>query len=790
MKKRRKKKMIIPMIPLRGFSIFPYTVMHFDVGRDLSIKALDEALETNQLIFLCTQVDAEIDLPKQEDVYEVGTVCKVKQMLKLPGNTVRVLVEGLYRAKRLTVVSEDPFFLVEIQQLQEEEDTENSLDSETMMRMVFRTFEQYVGLGNRLAPEVLLGLEEMENVSQFCDVVISHLYLKQSVKQELLELYLPSERLRKLYEVLLEEIEILEIENKIDSEVKQQVNRFQKDYYLREQIRAIQKELGEENVSDEAQEYQDKLNKLKLPKKVKEKIEKEIKRYSKLSSMSAESSVSRTYLDTVLNLPWNNETKDKLDIDHAQKILDEDHYGLEKVKERILEFLAVRQISKHLKGPIVCLVGPPGVGKTSIARSVARSLNREFVRMSLGGVRDESEIRGHRRTYVGAIPGRIISLIKEAKVKNPVFLFDEIDKMASDFRGDPASAMLEVLDPEQNKDFVDHYLELPFDLSKVLFITTANSLSTIPRPLYDRMEVIELSGYTEQEKLKIARDFLIPKICEENGLEQGYLKLSDEVLAKIISSYTKESGVRSLEREIGKICRKCAIEKVRNKEKKYALITKQNLSKYLGKEKFRYDIAEEDSTVGSVNGMAWTQVGGETLSIEAVALHGSGKLELTGKLGDVMKESARAGYSYLRSIADEYGINKEFYKETDIHIHIPEGAIPKDGPSAGISMATAMVSAVAKIPVRSKIAMTGEVTLRGKVLPVGGIKEKVLASYRANIKEIILPFENEKDIDEIPKEVREDIQFHLLKSMDEVLDIALENGGKVQGSKKRATSVK
>ncbi|MFC4804007.1 endopeptidase La [Filifactor villosus] len=777
MRKKRRKKTVLPMIPLRGFSVFPYTVIHFDVGREKSMLALDEAVESNQMIFLSTQINAEVDLPKREDVYTTGTVCKVKQMLKLPGNSLRVLVEGIYRAQIQDIVSDDPFFLVETIELPEEEE-EETLDIKGLRRMTLRSFEQYVMVGNRLTPEVLLGLDEIEDIGQFCDVIISHLMLKQSTRQELLETYVPSRRLRRLYEVLLEEIEILEIENKIENQVKQQVNQFQKDYYLREQIRAIHKELGEESASDEAQDYREKLNKLELADHIHEKIEKEINRYAKTSTASAESSVIRTYLETVLELPWNKSTEDNNDIDHAQKVLDEDHYGMEKVKERILEFLAVRQISKNLKSPIICLVGPPGVGKTSIAKSVARSLNREFIRMSLGGVRDESEIRGHRRTYVGAIPGRIISSIKDVKVNNPVFLFDEIDKMTSDFRGDPASAMLEVLDPEQNKDFVDHYLELPFDLSKVLFITTANTLSTIPRPLYDRMEVIELSGYTEQEKVRIAADFLVPKVCAENGLGKKYLRMSDEVLFEIIRSYTKESGVRGLEREIGKICRKCAIDKVRNPKKKYVLINAQNLQKYLGKQKFRYSKADKAAVIGAVNGMAWTQVGGETLNIEAMVLNGSGKLELTGKLGEVMKESAKAGHSYLRNVAENYGISGDFYKEKDIHIHIPEGAIPKDGPSAGVSMFTAMISALGQIPIRSGVAMTGEITLRGRVLPVGGIKEKVLAAYRSDIREIILPIENEKDIEDIPKEVRDEIHFHLVEHLEEVLDISLEKSKK------------
>ncbi len=769
---RKSKKMKLPLIPLRGINIFPHTVSHFDIGREKSVLALEAAMEKEQLIFLVSQKDQEIELPKEEDIFEVGTVCRIKQLLKLPGSSVRVLVEGLYRGVITKYDAIDPYFSVTLEK-GDFQDYEPGVEGQALMRMVLKSFEQYVHMENRVSPELLLGLEEVADISQFADLIASYVYFKQSTKQVLLEEFIPEERLKLLYAFLLEEMDVLQIESKIETEVKEQVNRFQKDYYLREQIRAIRKELGEENISDETQEYMDKLHNLKVSKELKVKIEKEIVRYGKLPAMSSESSVARTYLDTIFELPWNKQTKDKLDINYAQSVLEKDHYGLEKVKERILEFLAVRQISKGLKGPIICLVGPPGVGKTSIARSVARALERKFIRMSLGGVRDEAEIRGHRRTYIGAIPGRVITSIKDAKVKNPVFLFDEIDKMASDFRGDPASAMLEVLDPEQNKEFTDHYLELPFDLSKVLFITTANSLSTIPRPLLDRMEVIEVSGYTEEEKLHIARSFLIPKICKENGLTKEYLKISDDTLRAVITGYTRESGVRNLEREIGKICRKCAIEKVKDRDKSSALITMKNLTKYLGKTKFRYDVAESTPEIGSVNGMAWTQVGGETLTIEVGCMHGTGKLELTGQMGDVMKESARTGYSYLRSVADKYAINPDFYKDTDVHIHIPEGAIPKDGPSAGISMTTAMLSAVTKIPVRSQIAMTGEITLRGKVLAVGGIKEKVLAAYRAGIREIILPYENERNIEDIPMNVRKNITFRPVKTMEEVLEYAL-----------------
>lgn len=769
---RKSKKMKLPVIMLRGMSVFPSTISHFDIGRERSIAAIEKAMEEDQIVFLVSQKRADVDLPTEDDVFRIGTISRVKQMLRLPGNTVKVLVEGQQRARILNFEEDEPCFIANVERLPEDLH-EITQEEEALRRVVFELFERYVQLENRISPEVLLGLEELDDISIFSDLIISYLYLKPLLKQELLEEYLPFERLKLLHVVLLNELEILEIELKIEEEVKNQINHFQKEYYLREQVKAIQKELGEESISDEAEEYAEKLENLEVSDFVREKIQKEIKRYVKLPSMSAESSVLRSYLEMVFDLPWNNRTEDSMNIEKAEHILNEEHYGLLKVKERILEFLAVRQLSTSLKAPIICLVGPPGVGKTSIARSVAHALNREFVRVSLGGVRDEAEIRGHRRTYIGAIPGRVMSSIKDVKVNNPVFLFDEIDKMASDFRGDPASAMLEVLDPEQNKEFTDHYLELPFDLSKVLFITTANSISGIPRPLLDRMELIEVSGYTEEEKICIAQDFLIPKVCKENGLSPKYLKMNEDTLRCVIGGYTRESGVRGLEREIGKLCRKCAVEKVKNSKKRSVTVSLKNVESYLGKIKFRHDVADEEAQIGSVNGMAWTQVGGETLNIEVVCLKGTGKLELTGKLGDVMKESAKAGHSYLRMIAEEYGIESDFYKNFDLHIHIPEGAIPKDGPSAGISMTTAMLSAVAKIPVKPRISMTGEITLRGKVLAVGGIKEKVLAAYRANVREIILPFDNQKDVEEIPVHVREGICFHFVKEMKEVLDIAL-----------------
>lgn len=773
-KNYKTKTVDIPLIPLRGISIFPYMVIHFDVGREKSIMALEEAMLEEQLVFLTTQMDPEIDIPVEGDFYNVGTICKVKQMLKLPGNTIRVLVEGVSRAKISEIYQTEPFFRAKLKEIVYSDILKEDKDIDATMRLVMDTFEEYVNVGNKVSGEILVTLADIEEPSRFADTVAANIVLKPVQKQQILEVFDPKERLEEIYRILLEEIEVLEIEKKINIRVKKQVNKIQKEYYLREQMKAIQRELGEDEViADEIDEYREKLSKLKLSKEVIEKITKEIDRLSRMSPSSAEGGVIRTYLDNFFALPWGKETKDKLDIKLAESILDEDHFGLEKVKERIIEYLAVRTISKSMKGPILCLVGPPGVGKTSIAKSVARSLNRKFVRVSLGGVRDEAEIRGHRRTYVGAIPGRIINAIKEVKTKNPVFLFDEIDKMASDFRGDPASAMLEVLDPEQNKDFTDHYMEVPFDLSKVLFITTANSLSTIPRPLLDRMEVIQISGYTEEEKLKIGRIYLLPKQLKENGLTEDFLQISDETLREVINKYTRESGVRNFERTIGKICRKAAKKKVEDNDLTLVRVNKQNLEKFLGKPMFRYQLATEAPEVGTVTGLAWTAVGGDTLTIEIGTMKGNGKLELTGQLGNVMKESARAGMSYIRSISDKYNIDENFYKEKDIHVHIPEGAIPKDGPSAGVTMATAILSALSGIPVRGDLAMTGEVTLRGKVLPVGGIKEKVLAANRAGIKTIILPEENKRDLDEIPENVKKKLKFVLVSNMEQVLEEAL-----------------
>ena len=773
MSKKKVKKYELPLIPLRGLSVFPYMVLHFDVGREKSINALEEAMINDQMIFLTTQKEAETDIPTEEDFYKVGTISKIKQMLKLPGDAIRVLVEGISRAKIIELTQEEPFFKAKLVEDHYEGEIEADKEMEALMRTVMDAFENYISVSNRISPEVLISVSSIEEPGRLADVIASHMILKIEQKQEILEAFDPKDRLEVLYKILLREIEILEIEKEINVRVKKQINKLQKEYYLKEQLKAIQEELGEEGgVHDEAEEYRERIRKAKMPKKVEEKVEKEIDRLFRLAPGSAEGGVIRTYVDWILDLPWNKQTKDRLDIKQAKVILDEDHYGLKSVKERILEYLAIRQLSQNMKGPILCLVGPPGVGKTSIAKSIARSLNRNFVRMSLGGVRDEAEIRGHRRTYVGAIPGRIIACIKEGGSKNPVFLFDEIDKLSHDFRGDPASALLEVLDPEQNKEFTDHYLEVPFDLSKVMFITTANSLGTIPRPLLDRMEVIEISGYTEEEKLKIGERYLVPKQIKEHGLKPENLQISEQGLRDVINYYTRESGVRNLERQIATLCRKSA-KRIVEDNLKMIRIHPKNLSQYLGIPRFRYEKIHEDHEVGIATGLAWTRVGGDTLSIEVTTMKGNGKLVLTGQLGDVMKESARAGISYIRSKMEDLKITEDFYQTLDIHIHIPEGAIPKDGPSAGITMATAVISALTGLAVNKNVAMTGEITLRGRVLPIGGVKEKVLAANRAGITKVLLPIENKKDVEEIPDNVKKKLELVFVSNMDEVLEHAL-----------------
>lgn len=763
----------LPLLPLRGLTIFPYMVLHFDVGRPKSIAALEAAMVNDQEIFLVTQIDTKIDEPEMSDLYEVGTISKIKQLLKLPGDTIRVLVEGLERGRILEYTQEEPYYETEIATPVEYDKKDTELQLEAVSRSILSIFEEYVKLSNKISPETLLTVNTLEDPGRLADIIAANILVKIEDKQNILEAFHPVERLENLYDILVREIEILGIENKINLRVKKQIDKVQREYYLREQIKAIQKELGEnDGQSSEIEEYQEKIDNANLPEEVNEKAIKELDRLSKMSPGSAEGSVIRTYLDWIFDLPWNLETEDHLDLKNAAKILDEDHYGLDKVKERVIEYLAIRQLTQTMKGPILCFVGPPGVGKTSIAKSIARSLDRKFIRMSLGGVRDEAEIRGHRRTYVGAIPGRIIASIKLAGSKNPVFLLDEIDKMSNDFRGDPSAALLEVLDAEQNYAFRDHYMELPFDLSKVMFLTTANTLETIPRPLLDRMEVINISGYTEEEKLNIASRYLFPKQLKEHGIQENNLTISDKTISNIISYYTRESGVRSLERQLATVCRKAG-RKIMETKSKRVRVTEGNLNKFLGVHRYHYDKVKNNDEVGIVTGLAWTSVGGVTLSIEVTPMSGTGKLVLTGQLGDVMKESARAGFSYIRSKAEELGLSDDFHEKMDVHIHIPEGAIPKDGPSAGITMTTAVISALTGIPVKSDVAMTGEITLRGRVLPIGGLKEKILAAHRAGINKVIIPYENDRDLEDIPDNVKRKVKIVLAETMDDVLKHAL-----------------
>lgn len=751
--------------------MYPTMVLHLDVGREKSIRALEQAMVDDNKILLATQEEVHIEEPSAEQIYKIGTVARVKQMLKLPNGTIRVLVEGLQRAKIEEYLQTDDYFIVSVTYLEEENAEENEV--EALMRSVLNHFEQYIKLSKKVTPETLTSVSDIEEPGRLADVIASHLPLKMKDKQEILETVNIQERLEILLTILNNEREVLELERKIGNRVKKQMERTQKEYYLREQMKAIQKELGDrDGRQGEVDELRAQLEKSDAPERIKTKIEKELDRLEKMPSTSAEGSVIRTYIDTLLALPWTKTTEDNLDIAHAEKVLDEDHYGLEKPKERVLEYLAVQKLVNSMRGPILCLVGPPGVGKTSLARSVARALGREFVRISLGGVRDEAEIRGHRRTYVGALPGRIIQGMKQAGTINPVFLLDEIDKLASDFRGDPASALLEVLDPNQNDKFSDHYIEETYDLTNVMFITTANSLHTIPRPLLDRMEVISIAGYTELEKLNILRGYLLPKQMEDHGLGKDKLQVNEDAMLKLVRQYTREAGVRNLNREAANICRKAA-KLIVSGEKKRVVVTAKTLETLVGKPRYRYGLAEKKDQIGSVTGLAWTQAGGDTLNVEVSILPGKGKLTLTGQLGDVMKESAQAAFSYIRSRSAEWGIDPDFHEKNDIHIHVPEGAIPKDGPSAGITMATALVSALTQIPVKKEVGMTGEITLRGRVLPIGGLKEKSMSAHRAGLTTIVMPKDNEKDIDDIPESVRNELTFYPVEHLDEVLRYAL-----------------
>ncbi|WP_066153199.1 endopeptidase La [Halalkalibacter krulwichiae] len=762
----------IPLLPLRGLLVFPAMVLHLDVGRPKSVQALEQVMETDHQILLATQKEISIDDPSEEEIFHVGTLAKVKSLLKLPNGTVRIHVEGLKRARIEQFIQFDDFVEVEASMI-EEEDAFLTTEIQALMRNLLTMFEQYTKVSKKISAETLASVKDISEPGQMADVIAANLPLKLTQKQELLELYSVRERLLKLIEVLNNEQEVLGLEKKIGQRVKKSMEKTQKEYYLREQMKAIQKELGDkEGRTGEVSTLREKIEEADMPPAVKEKALKELDRYEKMPANSAESSVLRNYLDWLIQLPWTFETEDQLDVIRAEEILNEDHYGLEKVKERVLEYLAVQQLTRELKGPILCLAGPPGVGKTSLARSIARSLNRKFVRISLGGVRDEAEIRGHRRTYVGAMPGRIIQGMKKAGSINPVFLLDEIDKMAHDFRGDPSAALLEVLDPEQNNTFSDHYIEEAYDLSKVMFVTTANNIGTIPGPLLDRMEIISIAGYTEVEKIQIAKNYLIPKQMKDHGLTKGMLQMKDEAIQKVVRYYTREAGVRNLERQMATLCRKAAKIIVSN-EKKKVILTAKTVEEMLGKPRFRYGLAEVEDQIGAATGLAYTTVGGDTLSIEVSAAAGKGKLTLTGKLGDVMKESAQAAFSYIRSRSEELNIDPDFHEKLDIHIHVPEGATPKDGPSAGITMATALVSALTGRKVKKEVGMTGEITLRGRVLPIGGLKEKSMSAHRAGLTTIIIPKDNEKDLEDVPESVRSDLTFILVSHLDEVLKNAL-----------------
>jgi len=760
----------LPMMPIRDVVIFPHMMTPFVVGRESSVRALEEALAGDRKIFLATQHDASVDEPKPNEIYQVGTIVNIVQSLKLPDGNIKVLVEGVERGKILQIVDTEGFFHASVRVAKYA--VEATPVIEQAMQRVTSLFEQYVKLCQSLNYETMIAAVRMEDPSKLTDVIAANMQLSIEEKQELLEIFDPAERLNRVADVLEIEIEKLNMDRTIQTRVKRQMERAQKEYYLNEKIKAIQKELGRGEKS-EWDELKKKVDSAGMPKEVHEKALQELKKLEAMPPMSAESTVSRNYLDWLLAVPWRKKSKEIRNIESAEKILNEDHYGLEKIKDRILEFLAVRQLVKNPKGSILCFVGPPGVGKTSLGMSIAKATGRKFVRLSLGGVRDEAEIRGHRRTYIGALPGQIIQSMKKAGTKNPVIMLDEIDKMAADFRGDPSAALLEVLDPEQNFMFQDHYLDVEYDLSQVFFVATANVLHTIPAALQDRMEVLRLHGYTELEKIEIAKQFLVRKQRQATGLSESNLVFADDAITEIIRSYTREAGVRNLEREIGNVCRKVARKVVKQGLEYAVTVTGENISDFLGVAKFRDTLAHEKSEVGLVTGLAWTEVGGSILSTEVTIVDGKGKLTLTGKLGDVMQESAQAAMSYIRSRAHRLGLPRDFYRNIDIHIHVPEGAIPKDGPSAGITMATAIASALSKIAVRRDIAMTGEITLRGKVLPIGGLKEKLLAAHRAGIFEVILPKENEKDLSEVPENLRNAMKLHFAETMDDVLAIGL-----------------
>ncbi len=762
----------IPLLPIRDIVVFPYMVLPLFVGREMSIKAIEVALEGNRMIFLTSQKDINVENPSPSDLYSVGTVGVIMRMLKLPDGRIKILVQGVARAKTVKFLQKEPFYQVEIKTFPDIPVVVN-IEIEALMRNVKEQIERLVSFGKVILPDIMVVIENVDDPGKLADLAIANMGLKVEQAQEILEITDPLQRIKRINEALGKEIELLSMQQKIQADVRGEIDKTQREYFLREQLKAIQRELGEtDDRSEDIKELREKIKEAKMPEKAAKEAEKQLRRLERMHPDAAEASMTRTYIEWLAELPWSKSTKDNLDLKAAHKVLEEDHYDLEKVKERIIEYLAVRKLKEKMKGPILCFVGPPGVGKTSLGKSIARALGREFVRISLGGVRDEAEIRGHRRTYVGALPGRIIQGIKTAGNNNPVFMLDEIDKIGADFRGDPSAALLEVLDPEQNNSFSDHYIGIPFDLSRVMFITTANMTDPIPGPLKDRMEIIRLSGYTEQEKLGIAKSYLVPRQLAEHGITDKQISIPDKTMIEVIAQYTREAGVRNLEREIGHLCRKVA-RKVAEGEVELFTITPQNLHTYLGVQKFMPEVEREQDEIGGVTGLAWTETGGDILYIEATTMRGKGQLTLTGHLGDVMKESAHAALTYVRSRAEKLGINPDVFAKTDVHIHVPAGAIPKDGPSAGVTMATALASVFTNSPVRRDIAMTGEVTLRGRVMPIGGLKEKTLAARRAGIKTVILPKENEKDLEDLPKYLRKDMHFIFATIVDDVLAAAL-----------------
>ncbi len=771
---KEKEILTVPLLPLRDIVLFPHMVIPLFIGREKSVKAIEQGMTAGQgMIFLAAQKDAKVDEPKKQDIYRIGTLGNILQLLRLPDGTVKVLMEGKERARIRHYIPNEGFFVVEVEPLPEISNAR--AEAEALIRLTKSAFEEYVRLSKKVPPEVVLSISSLTDPARLADAIASHIPFKVSDKQSLLEQPHSVRRLERLYGLMRSEIEIAQVEQRVRERVKKQMEKNQRDYYLNEKVRAIQKEMGQKSdLQTDLDELEYQIKHKRLPREAATRVRQELKKLKMMAPMSAEATVVRNYIDWILELPWVETTRDRKDIVEAERILNEDHYGLEKPKERILEYLAVHTLVKKMKGPILCLVGPPGVGKTSLAKSVARALGRKFIRVSLGGVRDEAEIRGHRRTYIGAMPGKIIQSLRRAKSKNPVFCIDEVDKMSSDFRGDPASALLEVLDPEQNVAFNDHYLDLDYDLSQVFFITTANALHTIPFPLQDRMEVIELSGYTEEEKLEIAKGYLLPRQLEAHGLQPEQFHITDGAILEIIHSYTREAGVRDLERSLASLCRKAATEIVRHRRKRQEIeIEGSCLVRYLGVPRYRRSKTDEESQVGVATGLAWTETGGVVLQVEAAVMPGKGNLTITGKLGDVMQESVQAAMSYVRSRAQHFALPWNFYQKIDVHVHVPEGSIPKDGPSAGITIATAIVSALLKVPLKRDIAMTGEITLRGRVLPIGGLKEKLLAARRSDIRQVLIPKENEKDLEEIPDKVTSSLQIQTIEHMDEVLKRAL-----------------